>query len=74
MKHWWNNSDQESLRQIGSFSDPFDPYLVYGVIVDKTHGFKSVVFGWDTMHLDKPSDDRISKLFERHGEFNTGYM
>ena len=39
------------------------------MLADETHGFRSVVFGWDAIDADKPSDDMISKLFEAHGEF-----
>jgi len=36
--------------------------------MDETYGFRSVVFGWDTVDLEKPIDDPISKLFEGYGE------
>ena len=71
---WWNKPNQEFICQIGTFSDPFDSYLIYNALMDKTHGFRSAVFGWDTVHLDKPSDDQISKLFEGHGKFITSYI
>lgn len=37
--------------------------------MDTTHGFKGVVFGWDTIGEETPCDDVISKLFAKeHGE------
>jgi len=74
MQDWWNKPDQEFPCNIGTFSDPFDPYLVHNALMDNTNGFKSVVFGWDAVHLNKPSNDQISNLFEEYGEFDISYV
>lgn len=73
-KGWGQRPDEESSHQIGSLSDPFDPYLICHALMDEAHGFRSVVFGWDNMQIDKPSDDQISKLFEVHGEFDISHI
>ena len=65
---WLQNNDQKWIRKIGSFCDPFDPSLISTALADTTHGFRSVVFGWDTMGEDGPCDDVISKLFEEFGK------
>ena len=33
-----------------------------------------MVFGWDIMHMDGPSNDVISELFKTHGEFSPDCM
>jgi len=66
--------EAEFSCQIGALFDSFDPYLVRHALMDEDHGFKSVVFGWDTMQIGKPSNDLISKLFEAYGEFDTSHM
>ena len=59
---WQQNSDETFIWIIGSFCDPFDPSLIHDALADPTHGFKNVVFGWDTMK-GTPGGDIISDLF-----------
>jgi len=68
------NPEQELSCKIGPLFDLFDLYLVHHALMDKAHGFRSVIFGWDTMQMDKPSDNQISKLFEGYGEFDISHM
>jgi hypothetical protein len=68
---WLQKGDQTWTRGIGSFYDPFDPSLICDALADTTHGFRSVVFGWDTTGKGAPCDDVISKLFiEASSEFD----
>ena len=62
------------IREVGTFFDPFDPYLVRNALADTDYGLRSVVFGWDIMHMDGPSNDVISELFKTHGEFSPDCM
>jgi len=57
VQDWWNRLDQKFSCQVRTFFDLFDSYLVHDALMDETHEFRSVVFGWDTMHPDKPFDN-----------------
>ena len=71
MNNWLQQSDKIWIRETGSISDPFDPSLVHDALVDPI-GFRSVVFGWDTIGLTAPNDDTISQLFIGvDGEFDS---
>ena len=62
VNNWLQQSDKTWTRGIESIVDPFDPSLIHDALVDP-NGFRSVVFGWDTIVGGIPCDDVISKLF-----------
>ena len=74
MNIWLQKPEEKFIREIGSFFDLFEPFLVYDALLNNTCGLRSAVFGWDVLGMDKPSDDPISKLFGAYGEFDLSYM
>jgi len=70
VNNWAQESDKTWIHGIGSIYDPFDPSLIHDALAE-SGGFRSVVFGWDTIDESAPCNNPISQLFTGvNGEFN----